>query len=81
MAGKFGFYFRGYFTLIAGVKSSSISAPAQEPEEVQEEFITSEIQEWVEEYPLEETFSDSDEENLPAEEENPVHKEEKNTPE
>jgi len=75
------FILGGIFTLIAGVKSSSISAPAQEPEEVQEEYITSEIQEWVEEYPSEETFSDSDEENLPAEEENSVLIEEKNTPE
>jgi len=62
------------------VKNSSISAPALEPERVDEEFINSEIQSWEEEYPVEETISEQEEENMPPEEEIPTLIEEDNLP-
>ena len=74
------FILGGIYTLITGVKNSTISAPALEPERVDEEFINSEIQSWEEEYPVEETISEQEEENMPPEEEIPTLIEEDNLP-
>jgi len=69
------FILGGIYTLVSGIKNSSESTYIEQPEE----YASSEIQDWEEEYPAEETISEQEEENLPLEEENPTLIEEENT--
>jgi len=74
------FILGGIYTLVTGIKNSSESTYIEQPEDIPEEYDSSEIQDWEEEYPAEETISEQEEENLPPEEENPTLTEEENLP-
>jgi len=70
------FILGGISTLLTGIKKSSESSYIEQPEE----YPSSEIQGWEEEYPAEETISEQEEENIPPEEEIPTLIKEENIP-